>query len=186
MPLTPYVALLRAVNVGGHNAVPMPALQALLTSLGLHDVRTYIQSGNAVFRSPPTSEPELVARLEQALAQTFGGAIRVIVRSADDLAAVLQRHPLLGAGLDDKLLHVAFLAEEPSPAAVASLDPGRSPPDTFAVLGREVYLGYPQGMGKSKLTADYLERRLQTAATARNWRTVTTLAGWLAELAARR
>ena len=105
----------------------------------------------------------------------------MIARSAADLAAVAGRNPFLRGGreLDPATLHVAFLSERPSAAAVRSLDPDRSPPDAFAVEGREVYLSYPNGSGRSRLTLSYLERALGARGTARNWRTVLRLAGLL-------
>ena len=109
--------------------------------------------------------------------------IAVVVRSGAELAAVAGRNPFLAAGADrdPATLHVAFLSERPAAAAMATLDPDRSPPDAFAVDGREVYLSYPNGSGRSRLTLDYLERRLGVEGTARNWRTVQRLAALLAD-----
>ena len=92
--------------------------------------------------------------------------------------AVAGRNPFLRSGHehDPATLHVAFLSKRPNAAAITTLDPDRSPPDAFAVDGREVYLSYPNGSGRSRLTLDYLERRLAVEGTARNWRTVQRLA----------
>ena len=101
-----------------------------------------------------------------------------MIRSAAELAAVAATNPFLDTepDRDARTLHVAFLSKRPAAAAVAKLDPHRSPPDAFAVLGREVYLSYPDGSGRSRLTLDYLERALGVTGTARNWRTVRRLA----------
>ena len=101
-----------------------------------------------------------------------------MIRSAAELAAVAATNPFLDEepDRDAKTLHVAFLSARPTAAAVAKLDPDRSPPDAFAVHGREVYLSYPDGSGRSRLTLDYLEKTLGVTGTARNWRTVQRLA----------
>lgn len=175
-----HVALLRAVNVGGANRVPMAALRIALSDRGLGPVSTVLQSGNVLFR---TDDPEHVAvtRIRDAVADAFDLDVGVVVRSASELAAVVGRNPFFATGsdLDPATLHVAFLSEHPAADVVASLDPDRSRPDVFAASGREVYLSYPKGSGRSRLTLDYLERQLGVTGTARNWRTVTRLAGLL-------
>ena len=178
--MTAYVALLRAVNVGGTNRVPMAELRAALEARGLGGVSTVLASGNVLLRS---AEPEHVVagQIGDTIAVTFGVRVGVVVRSGGELASVVGRNPFLAEGADREpaTLHVAFLSEQPSAVAVATLDPYRSPPDAFAVAGRAVYLSYPNGSGRSRLTLDYLERRLGVDGTARNWRTVVRLAGLL-------
>jgi uncharacterized protein (DUF1697 family) len=169
-----YVALLRGVNVGGKNLVPMRELRSLLTSLGHEDVVTYIQSGNAVFASP-RPERVIAAELEQRIEAAFGIRVSALLRTRRQLADVAAGNPFLGTDADFSKLHVVFLSDEPARAAVGSLDPDRSPPDAFAVRRREIYLRLPNGAGKTKLTTDYFERRLGMPATGRNWRTVTKL-----------
>ena len=180
--MTAYVALLRAVNVGGKNRVPMVELRAALSERGFEHVSTVLASGNVLFRS---AEPELAAaaRVGDAIEEAFGLRVGVVVRSSAELAAVYGRNPFIATGreVDPATLHVAFLSAHLATAAVATLDPNRSPPDTFVVDGREVYLSYPNGSGRSRLTLDYLERRLGTQGTARNWRTVERLAALLAD-----
>lgn len=173
--MTTYVALLRAVNVGGRNRLAMPALRAELESLGHVRVTTVLQSGNAVFGSRSSSAAALATGIEERLASAFGLDVTVILRSADELADVAGRNPFLPHDGELSQLHVAFLADAPAASAVAGLDPDRSPPDMFAVDGREIYLRFPNGSGRSKLTLDWFERRLGTRATARNWLTVTKL-----------
>ena len=178
--MTAYVALLRAVNLGGTNRVPMAELRAALGARGFEDVSTVLASGNVLFRS---AEPEHVVaeQVGDTIEEAFGVRVPVIVRSCAELASVVGRNPFLAAAADrdPTTLHVAFLAEQPAAAATATLDPDRSPPDAFAVDGREVFLSYPNGAGRSRLTLDYLERRLGVEGTARNWRTVLRLAGLL-------
>lgn len=172
--MSTYVALLRGINVGGKNAVPMGELRSLLTSLGHADVVTHIQSGNAVFGSARAG-PEIAVELEERLEQAFGVRVAVLLRTSTELADIAANNPFLAPGADVSKLHAVFLADEPAPAAVSALDPDRSPPDELAVRGRQIYLRLPNGAGRTKLTVDHFERRLGTRATARNWRTVTKL-----------
>lgn len=168
-----YVALLRGVNVGGTNKLPMRELVALFASLGYQDATTYIQSGNVVFKATTRREPDLALAIESGVADTFGLTVRVVVRTAAALEDVVARNPFHTTGADLSKLFVFFLAHLVAPTA--ELDPHRSPPDQFAVSGREIYVLCPNGLGQSKLTVDYFERRLNTTATARNWNTVTKL-----------
>ena len=168
------VALLRAINVGGKHSVPMKALAALFAKCGCSEVATYIQSGNVVFCAAETAkldEAALASRIEKK----FGFPVPVILRTADELEAVVRRNPFPQADPDKERMHVSFLASEPTAAQVASLDPNRSPGDTFKVVGREIYLLLPNGAGNSKLTNAYFDSKLKTTSTARNWRTVLKL-----------
>lgn len=172
----PVVLLLRGVNVGGHGRLPMSGLRETLGALGLPDARTHLQSGNAVVSATPAQAGALAARLEGAISERFGVATTVIVRDGAALAEVVAANPFPAeAAADPASVHVAFLAGAPAADDVARLDPERSPGDRFAVHGTEVYLHYPSGSGRSKLTAAYLEQMLGVAATARNWRTVSAL-----------
>lgn len=174
------VALLRGVNVGGRARVPMDELRAVFAGAGCVDVVTYIQSGNVVFRPPRgTTTDALRTSLEQRIAATFGFPVAVLVRSAEQWEQIVSANPFAAAGADPKTLHVMVLAAEPPGIRVGELDPDRSPPDEFVVAGSEIYLRYPKGSGRSKLSVDYFERRLDTVATARNWNTVLRLVALL-------
>ena len=179
--MTTYVAFLRAVNVGGRNKVPMAKLRDALTAAGLEDVATVLQSGNVVFRSrsSATAAAKLVAG---AIEESFGLAVEVVIRTAAELGAVAATNPFLDdePERDAKTLHVAFLSKRPAAAAVKKLDPDRSPPDAFSIHGRETYLSYPNGSGRTRLTLDYIEKTLGVTGTARNWRTVQRLADLVA------
>jgi uncharacterized protein (DUF1697 family) len=174
MPMTTYVALLRGINVGCKNKVPMAMLRDVFASLGLEDVVTYIQSGNVVFTSG-VKAAQVASDIAGAINQEFGLSVPVIVRTRAELAKVATSNPYLKPGADPSHLHVTFLAEKPTAAAIKQLDPERSAPDEFVVHGREIFMLLPNGMGRSKLTIDYFERRLGTTATARNWNTVNKL-----------
>lgn len=170
-----YVALLRGINVGGRNRLPMDELARSFEHAGCASVKTYIQSGNVVFAA--TSSIALKAResVAAAVSARMGAGIPIVLRSVADLARVVDENPFLAESQDPRTLHVGFLSDRPSPARVLSLDPDRSPPDEFVVSGREIYLRLPNGMARTRLTAGYLERVLGTAATFRNWRTVVNL-----------
>jgi uncharacterized protein (DUF1697 family) len=179
-----YAALLRGINLAGRNRISMPELAKTLISLGLEDVSTYLQSGNIAFLSASVNEAELRAAIEGRVAEVFGLPIAVVLRTDRALAEIAKRNPFIFDEPDPKLLHVAFLDGAPEKQAIAGLDPDRSPPDRFAVRGREIYLHFPKGSGRSKLGIDYFERKLGVVATARNWNTVLKLAELTASLRA--
>jgi uncharacterized protein (DUF1697 family) len=178
--LKPFVALLRAVNLAGRNRVPMAELRGLVEELGGQDVETYVQSGNVVFRSRMSADG-LAEAIHAELEQRLGLDVAVLVRTSAELAKVVAKNPFASPKVDDKALHVAFLARTPTRARVRELDPTFAEPDLLHVAGREVFLLYPNGYGRTRLTNAVLERRLGVAATTRNWRTVTTLATMAAE-----
>lgn len=155
----------------------MADLRELMADLGHTDVATYIQSGNVAFT---TTRPagSIAARrtlgdeLSSAVAERHGVISAVMVRTVGELRAALAAVPFLDAEPDHSKLMVVFLADEPTAAAIASLDADRFAPDRFEVIGREMFVHFPNGAGKSKFTADYFERRLGAAGTARNLNTV--------------
>lgn len=155
-----HVALLRGINVGGKNLVPMPKLIALFEKAGCTEVETYIQSGNVVFVSKNPDKIPGVLKMP------------VVIRTADELAGVVKRNPWPKS---TDILHVAFLADAPNAKTVASLDPKRSPGDEWMVKGKEIYLRLPNGAGRSKLTNAWFDSKLATTSTIRNWRTVLKL-----------
>ncbi len=170
-----HIALLRGINVGGKNKLPMKQLAQVFSELGCDEIRTYIQSGNVVFKAGDVGR--FAPRLTKALHLRFGFQVPVVLRSADELDGIARRNPFLATGADPKSLHVAFLAEVPDPERPDELDPQRSPGDTFVVRGREVYLHCPNGFARTKLTNAYFDARLGTTSTIRNWKTVLKLQG---------
>lgn len=168
-----HVALLRAVNVGGNNRLPMRDLVAMFEAAGARDVRTYIQSGNVVFDAAPRAAPRIVAAVRDAIARDLGLRVPLVLRTAAELHGAAAGNPFLAE--EEDRVYVGFLADLPTKAAVAALDPGRSPPDRFVVRGREIYLHLPTGAARTKITVDWLDRNLGTVTTLRNWRTVTKL-----------
>jgi uncharacterized protein (DUF1697 family) len=177
--VTARVVLLRGINVSGHNRLPMADLRQIAESIGLAEPETYVQSGNMV-ASTELDETEVTRQLHDAIADRFGLDIPVTSRSADEIADIARSHPYESLGLDDRFLQVAFLDRPPESDVNALIDAADYEPDRFSASGREIYLAYPNGSGRSKLSHALLERRLGTAVTARNWRTVRKLAEMVA------
>jgi uncharacterized protein (DUF1697 family) len=176
---TAYAALLRGVNLGARNRVRMPELRTLLEELGCTDVRTYVQSGNAVFRSA-RGAAALTKAVERAIHSELGLDIAVVIRSRGQLDRLVDRNPFGRPRAKESTLHVTFLAERPDPDRVRRLRGESFEPERFEVAGEDVYLFVPNGYGRSKLNNALLERRLGVRATTRNWRTVTALAELIA------
>lgn len=174
IPSDLHIALLRGINVGGKNRVPTAALTGLFEAAGGIGVRTYIQSGNVLFRSPPDRTAAVAEAVERRLDADLGVPSPVIVRPARALRRIIDACPFGDA--EPTHLHVMFLRDAPTKRAIAALDPDRSPPDQFVVKGSEIHLHLPNGAARSKLTNSYFDRTLGTVSTARNWRTVRTLA----------
>jgi uncharacterized protein (DUF1697 family) len=171
--VTMYAALLRAVNVGGRK-VPMQDLKALFEDEGHEEVVTYIQSGNVVFDGKGTAAA-LAKSLSAAIEKTFGLKTPVVLRTKRQLEQVIETNPYAGSEVEGHRLYVVFLGDAPTAKAVKTLDPDRSPPEEFTVVGKEIYILAPNGIGSSKLTIDWFERRLGTVGTNRNWNTVNKL-----------
>jgi uncharacterized protein (DUF1697 family) len=168
------IVLLRGVNIGPRNRVPMPRLRELLTDAGFEDVRTYVQSGNVVLST--TKKPAQVAReVERQIAKAFGLDIAVVARTRAELANVVQRNPLEDAVKDPKRYQVSFLDAKPSRAVLSKLEAAVVPPEQFVAAGREIYAWHPAGVARSKVWALLAGRDLGVTATARNWTTVTKL-----------
>jgi len=175
-----YVAMLRGVNVSGRNKLTTPDLQKLVVAAGGKDVRTYIQSGNAVFTSDGRA-PDIVRSLEKTLEDMLGTTVPVLLRSKKDLDLVIGKNPFVRRGADLGILHVTFMATAPRAADVRGALERQDDGDEFVVVGREVYLRCPNSYGRTKLTNTFFEKKLGSSATTRNWKTVNQLA----EMAAR-
>ena len=173
------VALLRGINVGGKNIVPMKQLAALFVDAGCRNVQTHIQSGNVIFEASPKILAKLATQVTSGIEKQFGCRIPVVLRTVAELDAVVKNNPYLqkpaSSDTAEDMLHVYFLAKAPSAEQVAQLDSARSLPDGFIVQGREIFLQLPNGMARTKLTNAYFDSRLSTVSTARNWRTVKKL-----------
>jgi uncharacterized protein (DUF1697 family) len=168
------ILLLRGINLRSHKRVAMPELRALLTDAGFASVRTYVQSGNVVLSSdaPPAT---VASEAERLIADRFGFDVDVIVRTGQELAEVVRRDPLAEVAVNPKRYQVSFLEAEPDPAVLRKIDALRVEPERLVAIGRELYTWHPDGIARSKLWAKLAGTGLGVRATARNWRTVTTL-----------
>ena len=170
-----HIALLRGINVGGRNSLPMAHLVGLFEDAGCERVRTYIQSGNVVFESPVARARLIPAAVTSAIATNLGLDVPIVTRTASELERIVSANPFVAPGTDLGHLHVGFLADRPHAARGSALDPNRSPPDEFTLHGSELYLRCPNGMAHTKLTSAYFDTTLQTVTTIRNWRTTLKL-----------
>ena len=171
-----YVAMLRGINVSGQNIIKMERLRESLAALGFSDVKTYIQSGNAVFKAAKTSNSSLEKKIAGKISADFGLAVPVTVRTPEELDTILKTNPLLKLpGLDETKLHVAFLSDAAPKTADEILGPLATKSERFAICGREIYLYCPDGYGETKLSSSGIEKKLSVPATTRNWKTVNTL-----------
>ncbi len=169
-----WIALFRGINVGGRNILPMKELVRDLQSLGLEDVKTYIQSGNAVFRAAREDAAALGAEISATIEGRHGFRPHVLLLSADQLADAIASNPFPEAEAEPKTLHVSFLASLPPAPDLDALAAVKAPSERFHLTDRVFYLHAPDGIGRSKLAAK-AERLLGVPITARNWRTVDKL-----------
>ncbi|CCK26623.1 hypothetical protein BN159_2244 [Streptomyces davaonensis JCM 4913] len=174
---TTYAALLRGINVGGAKKVPMAELRTLLTGLGLADVRTYLQSGQAVFAAGQGDARSWTARITEAIEQHFGFTVDVIVRDHAYLAAVVDACPFPAAELEGKQLHVTYFSAPVDEERFAGIDRSAFLPEEFRLGDRCLYLYAPDGLGRSKLAEQLAKPRVTKGltATSRNWNTVVKL-----------
>jgi uncharacterized protein (DUF1697 family) len=174
--MTAVVSLLRGINVGGRHMVAMEALRELYTSLGLKSPRTYVQSGNVVFATERKDLAALARQIETRIERDFGFRPSVIQRSAAELESVVARNPFAKRkGIEPGKLLVLFLAADPDVEARRKVPAIKADPEELRLDGREVYIYYPLGAGRSKLPFGSIEKALKVPATGRNWNTVTKL-----------
>lgn len=177
------IAMLRAVNLAGHNRVKMDALCALCTSLKLRDARTYVQSGNVVFRTNERELGRVAKQLVDGIEQDFGFRTEAILRSAAEMRDVVARNPFAKRrGIEPGKLLVLFFAGKPGPEAREKILGIKADAEEFRLDGRELYGYYPNGMGRSKLSTPIIERMLKSPGTGRNWNSVTKLLEMAEEL----
>jgi uncharacterized protein (DUF1697 family) len=173
MPI--YIALLRGINVSGQKLIKMADLQAHFVSAGAGNVRTYIQTGNVVFEHRAATSAAVRKKLEKHLAVELGYVVPTIVKSAEDLAAIVAANPH-DSGLPEfgRRMYVCFFEKAPSPAAVQSVQPLVTEYERLLIIGDAGYVYYAAGLGRAKLNSNVIERKLGLA-TLRNWNTVTAL-----------
>jgi uncharacterized protein (DUF1697 family) len=174
--VTRYAVFLRAVNVGGHNKVPMATLREIAAGLGYADAVTHLQSGNLVVDAPVRKPADVESAVSKALQEELGLTIDVMARTGKQLATVIAENPFAAEAKDDPTkVHVSFLAAAPPAAARNACDPEEFAPERFSFGDCCLYLWFPNGAGRSKLATAPWAKRLGVPGTARNWRTVTTM-----------
>jgi len=168
--------MLRGVNLGSHNKINMSALRALYESLKLEDPRTYVQSGNVIFRSKEKISPALAKKIQNAIERKFKCCPEVILRTTDELRSAIAATPFPASrGLEPGKILITFLNAEPGPEAQTTLLKLKKHPEEIHLKGRELYIYFPNGAGRSKLPWSTIAEALKTQGTARNWNSVTKM-----------
>jgi uncharacterized protein (DUF1697 family) len=174
MPI--YISLLRGVNLGPYNRMKMEDLKKSCETLGFGQIKTYVQSGNVIFKAAKQSTSGLSAKLKEKILADFGYTVPVLTKTAEEIEKAIRNNPFLKEnGIDTSKLHVSFLWEAPSAASLKKLGELPAKPDQFRHHGCEIYLYCPNGYGKTKLSNNILERVLSVGVTTRNWKTVNSL-----------
>lgn len=166
-----FASLLRGINVSGHKKIPMAELKALYEESGFTNVKTYIQSGNVVFQTHHENPEEIRKLIESKIEARFGFDVTVFIRTSEELQRVLQGNPF--ETVDD--VYVTFLAEEPSPEKWASLKALDLGTERLELRDKEIFLQFPDGYGKAKMSNPFVESKLKVRATTRNWRTINEI-----------
>jgi uncharacterized protein (DUF1697 family) len=177
MPAThTLVSMVRGINVGGSRPLRMEALRAIHEALGFRAVRTYVQSGNAVFEARSADADAHAAAIERRILRDCGFEVSVAVRTSADMTAALRSNPFLARpGVDPKFLHATFLARQGGRHSLDGVTLPLSKGEAAALLGDIVYVYCPFGYGNTKINNTFFERKLSASATTRNWNTVTAL-----------
>lgn len=178
-----FISLLRGINVSGQNKIRMPVLKGLYESLNLANVLPYIQSGNVIFDCAEQDPANLARSIEVEIERSFGTSVRVLLRDKNRFQQIIESNPFLHQrNGDPEKLHVTFLSDSPSELTISNLplqtDPNNSRAgngDEFLVYDKEIYLFCRNGYGRTKISNNFFERKLNISATTRNWKTVNAL-----------
>ncbi len=169
-----YAAFLRGINVGGKTSIKMERLREVFTALGFANVKSYIQSGNVIFETDETDDNKLAEKISDAVEKEFFKT-PIMVRSIDEIRDAIENNPFAGEEFEDKLFHLVFLSEKLTDEKTAMLLANNRDTEKFAVRNREVYCLLRDGVADSLLGKKYIDNKLKTPATARNWRTVNKI-----------
>jgi len=174
--MTVYISILRGVNISGHNLMKMDALRKLYENLGFNGVTTYIQSGNVIFTSNDVELPALEQKISQQIEKEFGFRVSMVILTVDKLKGIIENNPFLkDSSKDQSFLHVTFLSSRPDYYDQKIIEDKKQDGEEIIFSDNAVYLYFPNGYGKTKLTNNFLEAKLKTGATTRNWKTVNEL-----------
>ncbi len=166
-----YIALFRGINVGGSNVLPMKELVTLLENIGSQNVKTYIQSGNAVFQNQEENASLLSNRIRATIKKSHGFEPQVVLLESEEIEKAVESNPFPAAESEPKTLHLFFLSSTPKNPDFDALESIKGDRERFALKDGVFYLHAPDGMGRSKLAAN-AEKLLGVSMTGRNWRTV--------------
>lgn len=171
-----HLALLRGINVSGHNMIKMDVLKTVLENAGFQNVRTYIQTGNVFVDSEETNAASVGFKIKQEIFKELGLEVPVVVIGKEDLEACFKNNPYTKEkDCDTKKLYVAFLSKELQGSAINDLKIGQFKPDEATIDSNKIFIKYAIGAGKTRLDQKYIEKKLNVVATIRNWNTVSTL-----------
>lgn len=174
--MTTYISLLRGINVSGQKLIKMDALKQLYEAMHFSRVQTFIQSGNVIFQSETTTSKALQTKISTQIQKTFGFEVPVLVVKTEELKNIIARNPFLKEEKKDiSHLYVTFLSSEPVMDNWNTILAKRLPAEEIVWLDRAVYLYLPSGAGNTKLSNAFLESKLKTVATTRNWKTTLEL-----------
>lgn len=174
--MTTHLALLRGINVSGHNMIKMEALKATLEAIGFQNIKTYIQSGNVFVDTEEESASKVGFMIKQEIFKVFGHEVPVVVIGKEDLKACLKNNPFLKEKeVDTKKLYVAFVSAILRNESINDLKPSQFKPDEISIDQSRIYVKYAIGAGKTRFDQKYIEKKLNVIATMRNWNTVTQL-----------
>ena len=174
--MTTFVSLFRGINVGGHQTIGMDELKDLHVSLGLKDIVIYIRTGNVIFTSDEADLAQLTKQIENGFAKKFGFHVNVMVRTSAELQEIIANNPFQNQPMkESKWVVVLFLATHPDRTALEDLQKTYVGPEEFYLTGKELYIYYANGIGRSKLTLPLIEKKLKTHGTGRNWNTILQL-----------
>lgn len=169
-----YIGLLRGINVGGKNKLPMKALSRILEQHNCTNIQTYIQSGNVIFEHPEHQTEELAEDITQTITQKHGFSPDVLIITVQNMKEATDKNPYPNAKAEPKSLHLFFLKDTPENPDIDALNTLKAESESFALINNVLYLHAPEGIGRSKLAAQ-AEKKLGVSVTARNWNTINKL-----------
>ena len=174
--MTTHLALLRGINVSGHNMIKMDALKTSLENIGFQNVVTYIQSGNVFVDTEEENAAAVGFKIKQEIFKVFGHEVPVVVIGSADLEACFKNNPFLKEKeIDTKKLYVAFISTTLQSTSMNDLKISQFKPDEASIDGNKIFIKYAVGAGKTRFDQKYIEKKLNVTATIRNWNTVTQL-----------
>lgn len=176
-----YIALFRGINVGGRHSIKMADLRSLLEDIGLHNVNSYIQSGNVVFRGESIDTAELSEQISMAIADKYDFQPKVLILKKKEFLRIVEANPFPEAESEDRRLHLLFLTEEAKNPDIAGLEEVKKDSEQFELTENAFYLYAPEGVGRSKLVSR-IDRLIGVQTTGRNWRTIRKIREMVGEL----